>query len=96
MPDENGHLTHWTVPDMPWKARVDSTLAQVAEHVDGMTQEMRDDCLTNNVLGAWADQVVQDMVQHADQAMMALAPGQECEDCESDECLRDEDEAHSR
>jgi hypothetical protein len=96
MPDEEGHVTHFTVPALPWK----------------LTQEQMDDCLMDEVIARHIGNVIREMVERTDRAMMGLpellegvtpenvhpevqtgpAVGYECEDCESDECSRDEED----
>ena len=85
-------MTHFTVPALPWK----------------LTQEQMDDCLMDEVIARHIGNVIREMAERTDRAMMGLPEllegatpenvhpeynsGYECEDCESDECSRDEED----
>jgi hypothetical protein len=91
-PNEGKRATHFTVGELPWKVCVPG---------DGMTQEMRDDCLTDGVIAKHIDRVIQEMVERTDRAAMGLPellegvtpenvhpeynPAYECEDSEGEE-----------
>jgi hypothetical protein len=80
MPDEDGHVTHFTVPALPWKDPGERVVGRVVpDDVVGairaagqatwppMTQEMLDDCL---IQGSIIRRALQEMVARVDRAAL--------------------------
>lgn len=105
MPDEEGHVTHFTVPELPWKR------PPLIARWPAMSQEMLDDCCVvegsltfiEREMRKYVGGVIQQMAERVDQEAMGTLlegvtpanvhpeydPAYECEDCETPECEED-------